>query len=125
METPHKTRKKYPGFYFRCSEEEKCRFQSLAKSKGMDLSKLIRLRLAGDQPLKDYTLEKEFFQQLHLLTREMSYIGHNLNQVTSALHQINNAQKIEAGEFSQLINELKRYNELRDHLSLQLQKAFF
>lgn len=125
METPLNTKKKYPGFFFRCTEAEKARYQALAKSQGMELSKLIRHRLAGDQPLKDYTREAAFFQQLNLLTREMSYIGHNINQVTTALHQINNSQKIEAGEFALILSELKRYNDLRDQLSYQLQKAFF
>ena len=118
-------KKKYPGFYFRCSPAEKRRYQQMAKEKGIDLTKLIKLRLDGDQPIKDYTLEKQFFGQLHELTKEMGHIGNNINQVTMVLHQINNSQKIEEGEYRELAELLKQYMESRDKLSHELQKAFF
>lgn len=109
---------------FRIKGKEKAALQAEAKGNGISLTELLKARLYG-RPARDKVYEKGIFESIDKLTREMNSIGNNINQSTIAIHQINNSQKMEAGDFRQFNELLKQYistrDELRDLLSKTLQ----
>ena len=76
-------------------------------------------------PLVDNRMRKERFLAIHALCKEINYIGKNINQLTIAIRQIKADRKIEDGEFSMLVRELKKYNEKRNEISELLGKKLF
>ncbi len=107
---------------FRIKGKEKTALQTEAKAKGISLTELLKAKLYG-QPVPDRKYDKNLFESIDKLTREMNSIGNNINQSTIALHQINNSQKMEAGDFRQFNELLKQYIGTRDELRLLLSKT--
>jgi hypothetical protein len=108
----------------RISEEDKATFRKMAEEKSTSITELILSGLKG-LPVRDYTHEKQFLQYLFNLTKELNYLGNNINQVTIAIHQINNGHKIPANEFAAFNALLRQYLESRDILSKQISEIFF
>lgn len=109
---------------FRTNKKTKSALQSEAKGKGISLTELIMARLNGQQ-VPDRVYDKNIFESIDKLTREMNSIGNNINQSTIAIHQIKNSQKMEAGDFKQFNSLLQQYlitsNQLRELLLKTLQ----
>ncbi len=76
-------------------------------------------------PIVDHRMKNEKFLAIHALCKEINYIGKNINQITIAIRQIKSDRKIEDGEFSLLVQELKNYNEKRNEISELLGKNLF
>jgi hypothetical protein len=110
--------------HIRVTKEYKAVIKALAKEKDISITELTLSALKG-QPLRDYTQEKQFLQYLLGLTKELNYIGHNINQVTIAIHQINNGHKIPGHELEQFNALMQQYIESRDTLSKQFAELFF
>ena len=110
--------------HIRISEEQKTEVHKLAKERGLSITELILIRLK-DLPLKDYTHEKQFLPHLLNLTKELHYIGNNINQVTVAIHHIKNGHEIPAGELEVFNTLLSEYSKSREVLSKQLATIFF
>jgi hypothetical protein len=108
----------------RISNEKKKELQELADQTGRSMTDIIMYRLENI-PLRNYNKENEILVYLHKLTQELGHIGRNINQVTIAIHQINNSQKIEQGEFAQFQNLMDQYLAKRNELSEKLEKIFF
>jgi hypothetical protein len=110
--------------HVRVTKEDKKWIKDRAGKSGQTITNFILASLQG-VAIKDYNLEKEFFLQLNLLTKELGHIGKNINQVTIAIHQINKAQKMEQGEFAEFNKLMQQYLAKRNELSEKLQKLFF
>ena len=107
---------------FRIKGKEKSALQAEAKGKGISLTELLKARLYG-RPAKDRVYDKAIFESIDRLTREMNSIGNNINQSTIAIHQINNSQKMELGDFKQFNELLQQYIASRDQLRELLSKT--
>ena len=109
---------------FRIKGKEKVALQAEAKGKGISLTELLKARVNGRRA-PDRVYDKNIFESIDKLTREMNSIGNNINQSTIAIHQIKNSQKMEAGDFKQFNMLLQQYiasrEDLRELLSKTLQ----
>lgn len=110
--------------HFRVSADKKREIKKIAGKAGLSITELILSRLENIQ-LKDYEKEDKFLLKLNELTQELGFIGNNINQVTVAIHQIKNSQRIEHGEFQEFNKLLEQYLARRNELSESLQKIFF
>jgi antitoxin component of RelBE/YafQ-DinJ toxin-antitoxin module len=108
----------------RVTPDKKQEIKEIAKKLGLTMTELILTRL-NDLPLKDYNKENEFLKVANELTQELGYIGNNINQVTIAIHQMKNSQKINQGEIIEFNKLMGLYNTKRNELSEKLSKIFF
>jgi hypothetical protein len=99
---------KVQQLHLRVTKEHKKWIKERAAKTGQTITDFIIAGLQG-APTKDYNLEKEFFLQLNVLTKELGHIGNNINQVTIAIHQINKSQKMEQGEFAEFNKLMQQY----------------
>lgn len=109
---------------FRTSVNDKTNYIAKAVELGMSLSELIHSLLKNIK-LPDRQNEKQLFEALSQLTREINAIGNNINQVTVAIHQIKNSQKMQLDEFEQFNFLLQQYLLKRDELRDVIYKAMF
>lgn len=108
----------------RLTKKDKKWIKERAKKAGQTVTDLV-INSLQSVPVKDYQLEKEFFLQLNRLTKELGYIGNNINQVTIAIHQIKNSHKMDQGDFAEFNRLMQQYMAKRNELSEKLQKVFF
>ena len=106
---------------FRMPHDELEKVRRTARAHGITLTELIRLRLR-DLPLPDRTVEQERFTSIHALTREMQHIGHNINQVTAAIHRANKMNLPIGGEIQRFSVLLESYLTSRESLRSLLEK---
>jgi antitoxin component of RelBE/YafQ-DinJ toxin-antitoxin module len=116
-------KKKEERIDIRVSKEKKADIHKLAEKYGMTITELILARL-DNLPVKDYTKENEILPVINALTQELGFIGNNINQVTVAIHQINNLNRTHQGELHEFNKLMKQYLEKRNELSEKLQKLF-
>ena len=109
---------------FRMTKGLKEKLKQQADEMDISMRKVIEHRIENT-PLVDHRMEKEKFLAIHTLCKEINYIGKNINQITIAIRQIKSDRKIEDGEFSLLMQELKKYNEKRNEISDLLGKNLF
>ena len=109
---------------FRMTKSLKEKLKRQAKELGTSMRKIIEHKIE-DSPLPDNRIKKEQFQAIHALSKEINYIGKNINQITIALRLIKSNRKIEDGEFSMLMRELEKYNAKRNEISDLLGKNLF
>jgi hypothetical protein len=105
----------------RLSLEEKKVLLETAEKNGMELSKLIRLRLK-DLPIANQQLSKDFFTLMLDMTAAINKIGVNINQITAGYNKQLKYMEYEASiasirEFNQLF---KVYQQTLDRLYFQL-----
>jgi len=121
VNTPVKPTKKY-SFRIPLGELEQAR--SVARAHGITLTELIRLRLRN-LSVPDRSGQQLRFESLHALTQELQYIGHNINQVTTAIHRANIRQhsiEPELCAFNQLLESyLASRERLRELMEQYLQ----
>jgi hypothetical protein len=110
--------------YFRVSSDKKAEIKKVAGKAGLSVTDLILARLEN-LPIKDYQKENQLLSKLNELTQELGFIGNNINQVTVAIHQIKNSQRMENGEFQEFNKLMEQYLTKRNELSESLQKIFF
>ena len=110
--------------YIRIPKQKKKELLQLAKERKVSVTRIM-LAALDNIPLKDYAHEKQFLPQLLELTRELHYIGNNINQVTVAIHHIKNGHQLPAGELEAFNILMRQYMQSRDVLSRQLAAAFF
>jgi hypothetical protein len=106
---------------FRMPHDELEKVRRTARAHGITLTDLIRLRLR-DLPLPDRVAEQERFQCIHALTQEMQHIGHNINQVTAAIHRANKMNLPIGGEMQRFSVLLESYLANRETLRSLLEK---
>ena len=109
---------------FRMTKSLKEKLKRQAMELGTSMRKIIEHKIE-DVQLPDNKIKKEQFNVIHTLCKEINYIGKNINQITIALRQIRAERKIEDGEFSMIVQELKKYNEKRNEISELLAKNLF
>ena len=109
---------------FRMTKSLKEKLKQQAGDLGISMRKMIEHQIEKT-PLIDNRMKKEKFAAIHALCKEINYIGKNINQITIAIRQIKSDRKIEDGEFSLLMQELKVYNEKRNEISELLGKELF
>lgn len=105
-------------------KNDKIRFIANAKKLGIPLTEMIIHLLDGIQ-VTDRKTQQQLFDHISKLTREMNMIGKNINQATTALHQINNSNKIEINEFKVFKDLLHEYISKQDELKTGLNKIIF
>jgi hypothetical protein len=118
MTTPAKP-SRHCIFRIPTAELEKAR--SVARDHGITLTELIRQRLQ-ELPLPDRKVEQSRFAAIHGLTREMQYIGHNINQVTAAIHRANKMNLPIGGEMQRFAVLIESYLASRETLRSLLEK---
>jgi hypothetical protein len=107
----------------RMKNTDKAGLKTVAKQRGITLSKLV-LSCLANKSVPDSRLK--LLEGIGGLVREISAIGNNINQATIAIHQIKHGRKIEAGEYRQLVESIEKYrvqeleikkllNKLMDH----------
>ena len=109
---------------FRMTKSLKEKLGKQAKELGTSMRKIIEHRIEDIQ-LPDNRIKKEQFEAIHALCKEINYIGKNINQITTAIRQIRADRKIEDGEFFMLMEELKKYNVMRNEIGELLGKNLF
>lgn len=125
MEIEHKKpAKKSERMEIRLNPENKKILESIAKKFGVPKSEVIT-SFIENQPLVDMNEKKERFAAINSLSKEINYIGKNINQITIALRQIRSDNKIEDGEFRLIAVQLLRYNESRDKISELIRETLF
>ncbi len=95
-----------------------------AKKNGITLTEFIITRSRGGT-IPDRVYDKTIFTSIASLTTELNRIGNNINQATTALHQINKNQKIEQGDFERFLSLLECYLQSREALKQLLLKTQF
>lgn len=109
----------------RMKNTDKAGLKTVAKQRGITLSKLVLFCLAN-KSVPDFSSRLKLLEGIGGLVREISAIGNNINQATIAIHQIKHGRKIEAGEYRQLVESIEKYhvqeleikkllNKLMDH----------
>jgi len=88
-------------------KDDKVEFMAKADKLGLTLTELIILLLKGNA-IPDRKNQKQLYQHLSSITKEMNLIGKNINQLTTAIHQINNNNKMQTDEFKALTTVLKK-----------------
>ncbi|MDQ2719395.1 MAG: hypothetical protein M3Z26_06480 [Bacteroidota bacterium] len=109
---------------FRMTKALKEKLKKQANELDISMRKIIEHRIENT-PLVDNRLKKDRFVTINALSKEINYIGKNINQITIAIRQINADRKIEDGEFKMLVKELEKYNEKRNEISELLGKNLF
>lgn len=95
-----------------------------AKKNGITLTEFIIIR-SGGGTIPDRVYDKAIFTSIASLTTELNRIGNNINQATTALHQINKNQKIDQGDFERFLSLLESYLQSREALKQLLLKTQF
>jgi hypothetical protein len=116
--------KKNKRLELRVSPDEKAYLKEMAGKHQVSLSEAILQSMRG-KPVNEREIKAERFERLIALTKELNYIGKNINQLTKVLWSINAGGKIENGEFGLLSDELKRCNEVTSDLYMELKKITF
>lgn len=109
----------------RMKNTDKAGLKTVAKQRGITLSKLV-LSCLANKSVPDFSSRLKLLEGIGGLVREISAIGNNINQATIAIHQIKHGRKIEAGEYRQLVESIEKYrvqeleikkllNKLMDH----------
>lgn len=111
-------------FNLRMTRSLKEKLKQQADEMSTSMREIIEHRIE-ESPIVDNRIKKERFEAIHALCKEINYIGKNINQITIALRQIRSDRKIEDGDFSMLVQELKKYNEKRNEISELLDKNLF
>lgn len=105
----------------RLSQEDKAYFKKQAKRYCITLTELM-LRSLKNQTIKDYKVEQQTNLVLQNLTKEVNYIGHNINQATVALHQLRITARPDTGELCHFNKLLDTYQQLMQDYKLIIQK---
>jgi ribosomal 50S subunit-associated protein YjgA (DUF615 family) len=108
-------------YSFRIPGPELERARRVARAHGLSLTELIRLRLR-DLPVPDRTEQQRRFEAIHALTREMQYIGHNINQVTVAIHRANRRGQSFGAALERFEGLLQAYLDTRERLRILLEQ---
>ncbi len=108
-------------FSFRIPQEELDRARRVAESHGVTLTELIRIRLR-ELPVPDRAGRQERFELVQALTREMQYIGHNINQATAALHRAVRRNRPMGAELGRFTTQMEAYMGSRERLRACLEK---
>lgn len=119
-----KSEKKSERMEIRLNPQNKKILESIAKKFSVPKSEVIT-SFIENQPLVDMNEKKERFAAINSLSKEINYIGKNINQITIALRQIRSDNKIEDGEFRLIAEQLLRYNESRDKISELIRENLF
>lgn len=109
----------------RMKNTDKAGLKTVAKQRGITLSKLV-LSCLANKSVPDFSSRLKLLEGIGGLVREISAIGNNINQATIAIHQIKHGRKIAAGEYRQLVESIEKYriqeleikkllNKLMDH----------
>jgi hypothetical protein len=120
VNTPDKKKK----YSFRISLRELEQAKRVARAHGVTLTDLIHLRLRN-LPIPDRTEQQERFTAIHTLTQELQYIGHNINQVTTAIHRANIRRNPIAPELQSFNQLLATYLSSRDQLKTLLEQYLY
>lgn len=108
----------------RITVDKKKVYKKKAKDLGLNLTELVINLLEGLQP-PDREAQNSLYAYLTKITKEMNHIGNNINQVTTAIHQIKNHGIIEMGEFNTFNKLLSEYNSKRENLREAINKIMF
>lgn len=122
MGAPLKETKKDESISFRVTQADKLYYVSLAKKLGMTVSDLIYRRLEN-LPIINMEFERYKWETIKELSREINYIGNNINQITKELHLIQKGALIPSTQFTQLQQALKDYETNRNLLIDAISKA--
>jgi hypothetical protein len=106
---------------FRISVRELDQAKRVARAHGVTLTELIHLRLKN-LPIPDRADQQTRLSSIHALTQELQYIGHNINQVTTAIHRANIRRHPIAPELSSFNTLLETYIASRDRLKTLLEQ---
>jgi hypothetical protein len=109
----------------RMKNTDKAELQSLAKQRGITISKLV-LSCLANKSVPDFSSRIKLLEGIGGLVKEINAIGNNINQATIAIHQIKHGRKNEAGEYRLLVESIEKYrvqeleikkllNKLMDH----------
>ena len=85
--------KKSGRLEIRIAKSDKERLEKMATLFGISMAEIIT-NLIKDIPITDRKMNREKFQAVHSLCKEINYIGNNINQITIALRQIRTDKKI-------------------------------
>ncbi len=107
--------KKSERLVMRLTIENKERISNIARANGVTMAEIVT-RLIENLPLIDRKEKRERFAAINGLSREINYIGKNINQITIALRQIRADKKIEDGEFKLIEDELIKYDDKRNEI---------
>ncbi len=119
-----KKRKRSQHLHLRLSQTKKSELRKQATDLGLTMTEIVEHKI-GNIPIQDKQIKREQFAAIYALCKEINYIGKNINQLTIAIRQIRSDKKIEDGEFSMLVEELKKYNAKRNEISELLGKNLF
>lgn len=111
-------------FNIRMTISLKEKLRKLADEMDVSMREIIE-HLINKTPVENKREKRERFSAIHTLSKEINYIGKNINQITIAIRQLNAGKKIPDGEFEMLVQELKKYNEKRREISELLGKNLF
>lgn len=108
-------------YSFRIPAPELERARRVARAHGISLTELIRIRLR-DLPVPDRAEQRQRFEAIHALTLELQYIGHNINQVTAAIHRANIRRQPFGSELGRFDSLLQAYLDSRERLRVLLEQ---
>lgn len=108
----------------RVAANDKIKYKKKAKDLGISLSELILSLLEGLPP-PDRKQYESLYLYISKLTTEMNYIGNNINQVTTVIHQTKNNGQLDMSDFNTFNKLFQEYNSKRDSLKEQINKIIF
>ncbi len=100
---------------FRIPAADLERARKTARTHGIPLAELIRLRLR-DLPVPDRAGQRERFEALRVIGWEMQQIGNNINQAIAAIHRANLRNLPAQHALSRFNSLLESYLQSRDRL---------
>ena len=113
--------KKNTVLIVRMKNTDKAGLKTLAKQRGLTLSKLV-LSCLANKSVPDFISRLKLLDGIAGLVKEINAIGNNINQATIAIHQIKHGRKNEAGEYRQLIESIEKYRVQELEIKMLLNK---
>lgn len=123
-EMKRNTEKKTEILPIRFTKGQKAKLKSISSGRDLPMAEVI-CKLIDNAPIPDQRESKERFAAIHTLSKEINYIGKNINQIAISLKLIITEKRIQDDEIKRLIIELRQYNKLRTEIVDLLSKNQF
>jgi tRNA(Ser,Leu) C12 N-acetylase TAN1 len=105
----------------RLNTKEKESLKVLAKQRGITLTKLV-LSCLSNKSVPDYRARLKLLDGVAIIVKEMNAIGNNINQVTTAIHQIKLSRKMPVNEYELIMEYIIKYQAKEQEIKLLIQQ---